>query len=95
MLEECQNEQIAPSWRWKGGYFTLKIRELDSMTTNEVWSGRRRCILHIRVFKCITYIMMSDEKTDKLNANATKCLFLDYFESIEPIKYCGRKLKNH
>lgn len=64
----------------------LKIKMLDSIMTNVVRSKRRRCILHIRVFKRIISIMMLDEKMDKLDANGTKCLFLDYFERIEPIK---------
>lgn len=51
-------------------------RALDSITHEEIWSGRRPCTAHMRVFGCVAYAMMSDAKMNKLDAKGTKCLFL-------------------
>jgi transposase InsO family protein len=58
-------------------------RALPSITPEEAWSGRKPCISHMRVFGCIAYAMVSDEKRGKLDAKGTKCLFLGYCEGTK------------
>ena len=58
-------------------------RALAFNTHVDAWSGRRPCIAHMRVFECITYAMVPDEKKDKLDAKDTKCLFLVYYEETK------------
>jgi len=58
-------------------------RELASITPEEAWSGRKPCISHMRVFGCIAYAMVPDEKRGKLDAKGTKCLFLGYCEGTK------------
>jgi len=58
-------------------------RALPSITPEEVWSGRKPCISHMRVFGCIAYAIMPDEKRGKLDAKGTKCLFLRNFEGTK------------
>jgi transposase InsO family protein len=41
-------------------------RALPSITPKEAWSGRKPCISHMRVFGCIAYAMVPDEKRGKL-----------------------------
>ena len=53
-------------------------RALPSITPEEAWSGKKPCISHLRVFGCIAYAMVGDEKRGKLDAKGTKCLFLGY-----------------
>lgn len=47
-------------------------------TPEEAWSGTRPCISHMRVFGCIAYAKVPDEKRTKLESKAIKCLFLGY-----------------
>jgi hypothetical protein len=58
-------------------------RALPSITSEETWSGRKPCISHMRVFGCIAYAMVPDEKRGKLDAKGTKCLFLGYCEGTK------------
>jgi hypothetical protein len=58
-------------------------RALPSITPEEAWSGRKPCISHMRVFGCIAYAMVPDEKRGKLDAKGTKCLFLGYCEGTK------------
>lgn len=43
-------------------------KALESTTPEEAWNGRWLHIEPMRVFKCIRYAMMSDEKMIKLDA---------------------------
>ncbi len=58
-------------------------RALDSITPEEAWSGRMPCIAHMRVFGCVAYAMVPDEKRGKLDSKGTKCLFLGYCEGTK------------
>jgi len=58
-------------------------RALPSITPEEAWSGRKPCISHMRVFGCIAYAMVPDEKRGKLDAKGTKCLFIGYCEGTK------------
>lgn len=57
-------------------------RDWPFIIAEEVWSGRRPCIAYMRVFKCIAYAMVLDEKNDKLYTKDTKCLFFSYCDVI-------------
>ncbi len=58
-------------------------RVLSSITLEEMWSGKKPCISQMRVFGCIAYAMVPDEKKGKLDAKGTKCLFLGYCEGTK------------
>ncbi len=58
-------------------------RALPSITPEEVWSGKKPCFSPMRVFGCIVYAMVLDEKRGKLDAKGTKCLFLGYCEGTK------------
>ena len=53
------------------------------ITPEEAWSGKRTCIFHMRVFSCITYAKVPDEKRTKLDAKGIKCLFVGYYEGTK------------
>jgi transposase InsO family protein len=55
-------------------------RALERMTPEEMWSARKPNVAHMRVFECLAYAMVPDEKWGKLDAKDTKCLFLGYCE---------------
>ncbi len=69
-------------------------RALPSITPQEAWSGRKPCISHMRVFGCIVYAMVPDEKRGKLDAKGTKCLFLGYCEGSKAYRLMCVQSKN-
>jgi hypothetical protein len=52
-------------------------------TPEEMGSGRRPCVTHMCVFGSLAYAMVSDEKRGEFNAKPTKCMFLEYCESMK------------
>jgi hypothetical protein len=47
-------------------------RALEGMTPEEAWSGRKPSVAHMRMFGCLVYAMVPDEKKGKLDAKGTK-----------------------
>ena len=58
-------------------------KALVNVTPEEAWSGKRPCISHMRVFGCIAYAKVPDEKRTKLVAKGIKCLFVGYCEGTK------------
>ena len=56
-------------------------KALTSVTPEEMWSGRRPCVAHMRVFGSVAYAM--DANAKRFNAKGTKCMFLGYCEGME------------
>lgn len=56
---------------------------VQNMTPEEAWSGKKPHVSHLRVFGCIAYAKVPDEKRSKLDAKATKCLMLGYCEGTK------------
>jgi hypothetical protein len=48
------------------------------MTPKEEFIGKKPDVLHLRVFGCITYVHVRDEKRSKLDPKAKKCIFIGY-----------------
>ena len=55
-------------------------RVMSGMTPEEAWSGKKLSISHLRVFGCIAYAKVPDEKRSMLDAKGIKCLMLWYCE---------------
>jgi hypothetical protein len=49
------------------------------MTPEEKFTGKKLDVSHIRVFGCITYVHVPDDKRSKLDPKAKKCIFIGYF----------------
>ena len=47
------------------------IRALYGMTPEEAWSGKKPSISYLRVFGCIAYAKVPDEKRSKLDGRAS------------------------
>ena len=45
-------------------------------TPQEAWSGKKPTVQHFRVFGCIAYVHVPDEKCTKLDPKSIKCIFL-------------------
>ncbi len=49
------------------------------MTLEEKFTGKKPNVSHVKVFHCITYMHVPDEKKSKLDPKANKCIFTGYF----------------
>ena len=49
---------------------------IKSMTLEEAWAEHKLAIDHFRIFGCITYAHIPDEKRKKLDDKGVKCVFL-------------------
>jgi hypothetical protein len=84
MLEARKLEKSLWAEAVANAVYTLNrcpMKVLRSVTPEEMWSGRRPCVAHMRVFGSIAYVVVADEK--RFNTKGTKCMFLGYCEGIE------------
>jgi hypothetical protein len=44
----------------------------------EVWSGKEVSLSHLRVFGCVSYVLIDSDSRDKLDPKARKCTFIGY-----------------
>jgi len=56
---------------------------LNSKTPQEVWSGRKPDVFHLRVFGCKAFAHVPDEKRTKLESKSMPCVFLRYYEGTK------------
>ena len=48
---------------------------VQNMTPEEAWSGRKPAVDHFKIFGCIAYAHVPDEKMKKLDDKGEKCVF--------------------
>ncbi len=53
-------------------------KAFDSKTPQEVWSGRKLDVSHLRVFGYKAFAHVPDEKRTKLESKSMPCVFLGY-----------------
>jgi hypothetical protein len=46
------------------------------MTPEEKFTSKKLNVSHLRMFGCITYVHVPNEKRSKLNSKAEKCIFI-------------------
>ena len=51
---------------------------VHGMTPEEKYTGRKPDISHLKVFGCIAYVYIPDERRTKLDPKAKKCIFIGY-----------------
>ncbi len=61
------------------------IAAVHGMTLEEKFTGKKPDVSHLRVFGCIAYVHVPNEKRSKLDPKAKKCIFIGY--SFEQKKY--------
>jgi len=54
--------------------------EVKNMTPEEAWKGNKPAVDYFKVFGCIAFAHVPDEKRKKLDAKAEKCIFLGVSE---------------
>ena len=59
---------------------------VQNMTPEEAWSGRKPTVDHFRIFGCIAYAHIPNEKMRKLENKGEKCIFLGVSEKSKAYK---------
>lgn len=59
---------------------------VQNMTPEEAWSGRQPVVDHFKIFGCIAYAHVLDEKRKKLSHKGEKCVFLGVSEVSKAYK---------
>ncbi|KAJ7962205.1 Retrovirus-related Pol polyprotein from transposon TNT 1-94 [Quillaja saponaria] len=54
---------------------------VQNMTPEEAWSGRKPAVDHFKIFGCIAYAYVPNEKRKKLDDKGEKCIFLGVSEN--------------
>ena len=49
---------------------------VKNMTPEEAWRGRKPTVDHFRIFGCVAYAHIPDQKRSKLDDKGEKCIFL-------------------
>ena len=60
--------------------------KLQDQTPQEVWSGHKPSVVHLRVFSNIAYSHIPDERRKKLDDKSEKCIFVRYSERSKTYK---------
>jgi Reverse transcriptase (RNA-dependent DNA polymerase)/gag-polypeptide of LTR copia-type/Integrase core domain/GAG-pre-integrase domain/Domain of unknown function (DUF4219)/Zinc knuckle len=55
-------------------------KSLDGETPMSIWAGKRPDVSHFKVFGCVAYGFVHEQKRDKLGDKATKEIFIGYSE---------------
>jgi len=66
-------------------------RRLDKITPYEAWFERKPSLEHMRVFGCLAYVHINDEKRRKLDAKSKSCVFIGYCEHSKAYKFYNPK----
>lgn len=59
---------------------------VQNMTPEEAWNGLKPNIDHFRIFGCVTFAHIPDEKRKKLDDKGEKCIFLGVSEQSKAYK---------
>eukprot|EP00253_Pinus_taeda_P014841 PITA_14841 len=56
---------------------------LEDKTPQEVWTGKKPYLSHLRVFGCDAYVHVPKEKQAKLDSKSEKCIFIRYKDGLK------------
>ena len=59
---------------------------VQNMTPEEAWSGRKPVVDHFRIFGCVAYAHIPDQKRKKLDDKGEKCIFLGVSDQSKAYK---------
>lgn len=59
---------------------------VQNMTPQEAWNGRRPSVDYFRIFGCVAYARIPEEKRRKLDDKGEKCIFLGVSEQSKAYK---------
>jgi hypothetical protein len=59
---------------------------LDDKTPQEVWTGKKPSLTHLKVFGCDAYVHVPKENMSKLDKKVEKCIFIGYKDGLKGYK---------
>eukprot|EP00253_Pinus_taeda_P030340 PITA_30340 len=59
---------------------------LEDKTPQEVWTGKKPSLSHLRVFGCDAYVHVPKEKRTKLDSKSEKCIYIGYKDGLKGYK---------
>jgi len=59
---------------------------LEDKTPQEVWTGKKPSLSHLRVFGSEAYVHVPKEKRTKLDSKSKKCIFIGYKDGLKSYK---------
>ena len=59
---------------------------LEDKTPQEVWTGKKPSLSHLRVFGCDAYVHVPKEKQTKLDSKSENCIFIGYKDGLKGYK---------
>ena len=59
---------------------------LEDKTPQEVWTGKKLFLSHLRVFGYDAYVHVPKEKRTKLDSKSAKCIFIGYKDGLKGYK---------
>jgi hypothetical protein len=86
------NEKNLPNYCWTEMVATVvyimnqtPTMAVHGTTLEEKFIGKKPDVSHLKMFSCIAYVHVPDEKRSKLDPKADKCIFIGY--SLEQKRY--------
>ncbi|KAD7477788.1 hypothetical protein E3N88_00924 [Mikania micrantha] len=61
-------------------------KSLSNINPQEAWTGFKPSVAHFRVFGCIAYAHVPDQRRSKLDDKSEKCIFVGYSEQSKAYK---------
>jgi hypothetical protein len=59
---------------------------LDDKTSQEVWTGKKPSLTHLKVFGCEAYVHVPKENMSKLYKKVETCIFIGYKDGLKGYK---------
>jgi hypothetical protein len=69
------------------------LSALDDENPHEVWSRKKPCLEHLRVFGCDAYVYVPKENKSKLDKKDEKCIFIGYKNGVKRYNICNPETK--
>jgi hypothetical protein len=66
---------------------------LDVKTPQEVWTGKKPFLTHLKVFDCEAYVHVPKENKSKLDKKVEKCIYLGYKDGLKCYKIWNLETK--
>ena len=59
---------------------------LDDKSSQDIWTGKKPSLIHLKVFGCETYVHVPKENKSKLDKKVEKCIFIGYKDGLKGYK---------
>jgi hypothetical protein len=66
---------------------------LDDKNLQEVWTGKKPSLTHLKVFGCEAYFHVPKENKSKLDKKVEKCIFIGYKDGLKGYKIWNPQTK--